>query len=394
MVVLHDLPLGGTERIAIRLANRWAAAGRRVTLLVGSLSGPLIGMIDPAVEVAECDPPIPRGRGSRRRLGEAAAAFVARRQPDILFVPGNYHWPVLPAISRLRPDAQPGVVAQVSTPLFRQGRGRLRQIVYNLRTQQRLRDVDAAISLSPVMTRDMDLVLGRCITQCIRLPALDDDDAPLSYAAGKLILAAGRLVEEKGFDVALRAFAHLQDPEARLVILGEGPCRAALEALAASLGVGHRVEFPGFVADIRPWLDRARAFLLSSFYEGYAAVVVEALAAGRPVVSTDCTPATVELLCTDGAGAVAPIGDAAALAACLRLVLAAPAPDPWRLAEAVAGYRMGPISSAYLQLFDEVKLRRSLRASAARPVAAGPPQGVLGGPIPRFLSLALSRRYR
>ncbi|MDB5424841.1 MAG: glycosyltransferase, partial [Phenylobacterium sp.] len=93
--MLHDLPLGGTERIAIRLANRWAALGRRVTLLCGSRRGALAGMIDPAVEVVECDPPIPRGPGSRRRLGQATAAFVARRRPDVLFVPGNYHWPIL-----------------------------------------------------------------------------------------------------------------------------------------------------------------------------------------------------------------------------------------------------------------------------------------------------------
>jgi glycosyltransferase involved in cell wall biosynthesis len=195
----------------------------------------------------------------------------------------------------------------VSTPLFRHGRGPLKQIVYNWRTRRQFRGVDAAISLSPAMTDDADKVLGRRITQCIRLPALDDEDAGRlrTQASGKMILAAGRLAEVKGFEVALRAFAHLADPDVRLVILGEGPRREGLAALATALGVADRVEFPGYVTDIRPWLEAARVFLLSSYYEGYAAVVVEALGAGRPVVSTNCTPAAFELLSKPEAGAVA-----------------------------------------------------------------------------------------
>jgi hypothetical protein len=132
-IVLHDLPLGGSERIAVRLANRWAASGRRVTLFCGAREGPLAALIHADVEVVECDPPIPRGPGSRKKLGQATAAYVAAHKPDILFVPGNYHWPILPAIDALPRDQRPGVVAQIGTPLYRHGRGLLAQIPYNLR---------------------------------------------------------------------------------------------------------------------------------------------------------------------------------------------------------------------------------------------------------------------
>ena len=361
-IVLHDLPLGGSERIAVRLANRWAAAGRRVTLFCGSREGPLAALIDAGVEVVECDPPIPRGRGSRRRLGQATADYVAAHRPDILFVPGNYHWPILPAIDALPADKRPGVVAQIGTPLYRHGRGRLAQIPYNLRTWRQLRRVDRAISLSDSMTRDADRVLGRRVTQRIRLPALDDADQAFARPAeGKVILAAGRLVKEKGFEVALRAFAKVEDPEAQLVIVGEGGRREALTALARELGVADRVSFPGYARDIRPWLETARAFLLSSYYEGYAAVIVEALGAGRPVVSTDCTPAVGELLGSRLAGRVAPIGDVEALAACLNDELARPAPDPAALAALVDDYRIGPIADAYLRVFDAVAAKRAAR---------------------------------
>lgn len=372
-VVLHDLPLGGSERIAIRLANRWAAAGRTVTILVGARQGPLEALIDPAVRVAECDPPIPRGKGSRRRLGAAAAAYLRDNRTDILFVPGNYHWPVMHAIGAMPDATRPGLVAQVGTPLFRHGRKGLKQLAYNIRTRLQFRRVDAAVSLSDAMTADVDRVLGRRITQRIALPAIGEhsDSIAPSAAAGRLIVAAGRLAPEKGFDLAIRAFAALDDRTARLAILGEGPEHANLMALAQAQGVADRVDFPGYVADIRPWLDRARLFLLSSWYEGYAAVVVEALAAGRPVVATDCTPAAYELLHAPAAGAVAPLGDAAALAEALRRVIDAPAPCPRALAASVAEYRIGPIADAYLRQFDTVKTLRRAQPAGRAPSFAG-----------------------
>jgi glycosyltransferase involved in cell wall biosynthesis len=334
-------------------------------LLCGKLGGALTPMIDGKVEVVECDPPIPRGPGSRRALGLAVARFLAGRRSDVLFVPGNFHWPVISAVEQLPADQRPGIVAQISTPLFRHGRGPLRQIGYNRRMRHHFSGVDEAVALSPAMTHDADRILGRKITQCIRLPALEDHEPARTIASGDLIVAAGRLVKEKGFDVALRAFALLEDTKVRLAIVGDGPDRQHLENLAASLGVADRVTFPGYVPNIRPWLETARAFLLTSFYEGYAAVIVEALEAGRPVVATDCTPAASELLNHQGAGAVAPIGDAAALAACLRRVLRAAPPDADRLAGAVADYRIGPISQAYLRVFDTVVARRAVNANAS-----------------------------
>jgi glycosyltransferase involved in cell wall biosynthesis len=367
-MVLQDLSLGGGERIAIRLADRWADLGRQVVLFCGARTGALAEMIGSNIEVVECAPRIPRGAGSRAALGEKLAAFLTERPTDLLFVPGNYQWPVMPAVGRLPDALRPVTVAQVGTPLYRHGRGPLRQIGYNLRTRSQFRRVDLAVSLSARMTGEMDRALGRRITQCVPLPALDDDirPAPLSAIEPRLIVAAGRLVPEKGFDVALRAFAQLDDPPAKLVILGEGPERERLWRLACDLGLDQRVALPGFVADIRPWLERARLFLLSSYYEGYAAVVIEALAAGRPVVCTDCTPAAGELV-SRRAGAIAPIGDAAALALALRRVLDAPVPAPERLAALVQPYRIGGIAQNYLDIFDYLTThRRSVVANLDR----------------------------
>lgn len=359
-VVFHDFPLGGSERIAIRLMNRWAETGRKVVAFCGAVRGPLTELIGRKVEVVECAPAIPRAPGSRRRFGKALRGFLENRPLDVLFVPGNYHWPVLPALSGMA--TAPSVVTQISTPLHRHGRGAIEQFAYNILTRHRLRNCDAAIALSPSVIGQADDVLDRKITQYIRLPVLDDAFMPtaLTRAQGNVIVAAGRLVKEKGFDVAIRALARLEDKTARLVILGDGPLHDSLAELASTLGVADRVQFVGYVPDISPWLRQARLLLLSSYYEGFGAVLVEALAAGRPVVSTDCTPAIKDILIRLPGCLVAPIGDHIGIADALDRALAGPAPDPKVLANAAEPYRLGPIADAHLEMFDRVHRARAV----------------------------------
>lgn len=366
-VIFHDFPLGGSERIAIRLMNQWAESGRKVVAFCGALKGPLVNLIGQNVDVVECAPAIARAAGSRRRFGKALRGFLQTRPVDVLFCPGNYHWPVLSELTGMNPHDTPGIVTQISTPLYRHGRGAAEQFGYNILTRHRLRGIDAAIALSPSTVQHADKVLGRKITQYIRLPVLDETSSPraLTRAGGNVIVAAGRLVKEKGFDVAIRALARMQDRTARLVFLGDGPQLEKLTLLAANLGVGDRVEFAGYVRDISPWLAKARLLLMSSYYEGFGAVLVEALATGRPVVSTDCTPAINDLLIGLPGCHVSPIGDHVAMSDALDLALTGPAPDPRVLAEAVEAYRIGPIADAHLDMFDRVY--RARHADAALP---------------------------
>ena len=359
LVPLHDLGAaggGGSERIALRLAARWAVLGRRVTLLCGSREGPLAALAGQGVELVACDPPIPRAPGSRARLARALAELAAERRPDLVFAPGNYHWPVLARLPHAVADGGPAIVAQVSNPLVRPDRRGLRRLAFERAARGRLRGVDAAVALSASAVVDADRILRRAVTHAIPLPALEDAaPAPVPPPPGApLIVAVGRLVDQKAFDVAIRAFARADLPGARLAILGEGPRAADLRALAARLGVAERVDFPGYVAEVRPWLDRARLLLLTSRYEGYGAVIVEALAAGRPVVATRCTPAADELLADPARGIVVPVDDVDALARALEATVARAPPDPGALAAAVRRFRIGPVAQAYLDLFDAV----------------------------------------
>jgi glycosyltransferase involved in cell wall biosynthesis len=123
--------------------------------------------------------------------------------------------------------------------------------------------------------------------------------------------------------------------------------------LIAQHGLDDRTILPGYVADTRPWLDQARLFVLSSRFEGYPAVLIEALAAGRQIVATACTPAAAELIDAE-TGRVVPIDDAAAMAEAIGGLLAIPPPAPDLLAARVERHRIGPVARAYLALFAEV----------------------------------------
>ena len=142
-------------------------------------------------------------------------------------------------------------------------------------------------------------------------PWLHDDDVPV-------VLAAGRLHPNKDHATLVRAFALLAgDRAARLVIIGEGAERHRLLALARELGIAGRVDLPGFQRNPFSWMTRARVFVLSSIVEGAPNVLVQAMACGTTVVSTDCPGGAAEILGNGAWGALVPVGDHVALAAAI-----------------------------------------------------------------------------
>lgn len=352
-IVLHDFPLGGTERIALRLARAWIAMGIAVTIFCGSDRGPLRAMVPEGAKLVRARPAISRGPGSRRRVGHAAARYFAREHVDALFVPGNFHWEMVPALATIR--SRPRIVVQISSPLTMPQRGRVRQALFRRRMRRLLRRADALVAMDDANRGRADRMIGRAITATVPLPALDNCTPPVGPAEGRTILAAGRLIHQKGFDLLIDAFARVDDPTAQLVIVGSGPEEDALRRQAAASGHGDRITLPGYVPDIRPYLDQARLFVLPSRFEGFGAVVVEALGAGRPVIATASTPAVDEILTDPERGMVVPIENVPALAHAIRTLLDRPAPDPEHLACAVARYRIGDGAQAYLDLFSRAQ---------------------------------------
>ncbi len=158
-----------------------------------------------------------------------------------------------------------------------------------------------------------------------------------------VVLGVGMLKPQKDFGTLIRAFALLRAQRpARLVILGDArgdakdvACKAELLALPEELGVAGDVQFPGFVANPQAWMARAACMVLSSRWEGLGNVLIEAMACGCPVVSTDCPSGPGEILDHGTYGRLVPIGDPRAMAEAIAATLASPpsegaAPGPGR----------------------------------------------------------------
>jgi len=152
----------------------------------------------------------------------------------------------------------------------------------------------------------------------------DRRSSPQFHFDGPYICAIGRLTEQKGFDVLLDAFARLPDRSLNLAILGEGQLRENLEEQALQLGIADRVHLPGFSNQPRKVLQDAELFVLSSRWEGLPIVLLEALATGTPIVSTDC-PGEPRSVLLDGAlGHLVPTEDPEAMATAIAEALHAP----------------------------------------------------------------------
>ena len=130
-----------------------------------------------------------------------------------------------------------------------------------------------------------------------------------------IVISAGRIVEQKGFEGLIESFLLVKEiKRARLVILGEGGRRKELEKLVSSLGLEEDVWMPGFVENPWKYMARADLFVLSSKYEGFGNVLVEAMACGTPVVSTDC-PTGPRMILADGEyGELVPVGETETMA--------------------------------------------------------------------------------
>ncbi len=184
------------------------------------------------------------------------------------------------------------------------------------------------------------------------LPALagQTPDHPW-FAAGQppVILGVGRLSPAKDFPNLIRAFAEVRRRrEARLIILGEGEGRTELTALAIAMGVADDVALPGFRENALAYMAGARVFALSSAWEGLPTVLIEALAVGTRVVSTDCPSGPREILQHGRLGALVPVGDPTALANAILGALDLPAGTiP---ADALTEFTMDAAVDHYLRL--------------------------------------------
>ncbi len=220
---------------------------------------------------------------------------------------------------------------------------------------------DAIVAVSDGVAHDLAATLGlpRAMITTLYNPTITPDFAARLgeacahpwFAAGAppVVLNVGRLAHQKDVPTLLRAFARVRSRRpARLMIGGKGsPMQIdRVYDLAAELGIRPDVDALGFLRNPLPYMARAAVFVLSSRFEGFPNVLLEALAAGTPVVSTDCPSGPREILADGAFGALVPVGDDRALAEAIERTLDDP-PDPERLRARAASFDYDPAIDRY-----------------------------------------------
>ncbi len=331
---MHGFEDGGAQRRVLTLAQQLAAQGLRVDLLVAWPQGPLRERLDDRVQLHVLPMTSllavlarrPRAKPWLRvqAVVPALAEWLRREKPEVFVAAANHA--VLPAIRAWRRAGHPEIALalRVSNAIIGH-RQRLGDPLKRRIWKRSLPQAHAVATVATALEQEI-LALAPALSGHVRtisnpviaaLPPLqrEPDSRPL-------LLGVGRLVEQKDFATLIEAFAILRrEREARLVILGEGPQRALLQRRIDGLGLGDDVQLAGFADDPLPWYRRARLMVLSSRWEGMPGVLIEAMAAGCPVASTDCAGGSRELLRNGELGPLSPVGDAPALAASMAAAL-------------------------------------------------------------------------
>lgn len=386
-LVLDNLSVGGTQRMTLNLARALVARGAAVDLVLLDPGGALRAAVPAGVEVFDL-PPSP-GKYARRlalRMDPwgipalVGPVLAARKVPSALRAAlplAQYLWLRRPA-ALLSAKTFPNLaalwarrIAGVPTRVVITERTHLSARTAAAKTRWRgapalvrryYRHADAVVAVSAGVASDLVArsgLPGRLV-QVVDNPVIGPDfaqraAAPVNHPwlqGGDLpvLLAVGALTAQKDLPTLLRAFAQVRARRpARLLVLGEGRQRDRLVALARGLGIANDVDLPGTVACPEAYMARAAMLVLSSCYEGFGNVIVEALAAGCPVVATDCPSGPAEILAGGRYGRLVPVGDVPALASAIGAQLDA-TPDRALLRARGGRYTVDRAADAYLKL--------------------------------------------
>jgi glycosyltransferase involved in cell wall biosynthesis len=344
LCVVSNLRGGGAEKAMVNLAEGLAERGHEVHFLV--LEQQLDHRPPRGVQWHALTPARRRmsaGWLGKRWLAMRLRSWVRRTTSGKPFDLAVSTLPFADEVVRLAgvPGCWFRIANTLSLEVAQLARDRPRKAARRLARYRRLYDGQRLIAVSQGVARDLGDTLGlrraRIVTiynpfdfeTMRRLADAPDPELPTE----PYVLHAGRFAPQKRHDLLLEAFAAANLPHRLVLLVPQTPGLAALHSLIAARGLTGRVTVAGFRPNPYPWFARAAALVLCSDYEGMPNVLIEALACGTPVVSTDCPSGPREILTGPWQRYLVPCNDAAALARALREVIAsAPAVDPQLLA--------------------------------------------------------------
>jgi glycosyltransferase involved in cell wall biosynthesis len=333
-----DMAVGGAERSMLNLAAGLTGRGHAVDLVLARAQGPFLVDVPRTVRVVDLK--------ARRVLASLVplVRYLRRERPAALL--SVLHANIIAIWARRLSGVPVRLIVSERNTLSSEVQGYGRDLRVRLMPHLVKRfypGADCVVAVSEGVADDLVRIAEiprehiRVIYNPIVTPQLREkaqatiihpwfapDEPPV-------VLGVGRLSVQKDFVTLIRAFqaVHLTRP-ARLLILGDGEERPALQALVEQLDLVQDVSLPGVVANPCPYMTRAGVFVLSSRWEGLPGVLIEALYCGSPLVATDCPSGPREILAHGRYGQLVPVGDVPALGRAIEATLDGRNPRPPR----------------------------------------------------------------
>ena len=314
---LPDLDGGGAQRTVINLANRLPRDRFQATLVAVRADGPMRDWLDKDIRLIDLN------AGRIRHAIRPLRNVVLDLSPDILFstiLDANIVSTVATRALRSRPRL---VLRETNSLRARDDIGLMRRKLARWAYAR----ADAMVALSHGVADELlaDFFLRPERLHTIWNPVdlatvrnrASEATPSLNSFDGITLVAAGRLHHQKGFDILIRALALLNRPDLRLIILGDGGEADLLRDLVRRSDLKDRIRFLGFVDNPYPWIAAGDLFVLPSRWEGFGHVLVEAMALGTAVLSTDCPHGPADIIESEVDGRLVANDDIEALAAAI-----------------------------------------------------------------------------
>ncbi len=366
----RDLMGGGAERVLINLASYFVTQGLEVDLVLSRAEGPLLDSVPSQVRIIDLKASqYDKGKGIKFPTSFSSisslpklASYLRKEKPKALLSASHYSNEVA-VLAKLLVRVPTKIIVSEHIALSVQAK-QVEQVSSRfapMTSRLLYRFADGIIAVSQGVAKDLaqitkipleqiKVIYNPVITPELLEKSKETIEHPW-FAPGEppVILGVGRLVKQKDFPTLIRAFAQVQAVKsARLVILGSGREQKILQSLITDLNLTDKVALLGFVDNPSAYMSNSAVFVLSSLWEGFGNVLVEAMAMGTPVISTDCESGPQEILDCGKYGYLVPVGNQQAMANAILQVLSN---QPKSLdLNWLEQFRLGNVAKKYLDL--------------------------------------------
>ena len=357
---VYSLRGGGAEKMMVNVANELFLRGYQVELIVVRETGPYTELVGDGLTITEI------GGSNTFQILQSLWSHLRNSDTDVVL--STMEIPNIVSLLATRaPNSIPVVlrIANVNSKKQRHGKYKVIPTLKRLTYPQ----AEKIVTISDGVADDLAGITGINAADMTTIynPAYDPDIPTqatepvnhewLSDNNKRVAIGVGNMKPQKDFKTLIRAVDQVnKNEELYLIILGKGDLQSQLESLAESLGIEGRVSFPGFVDNPYAYMSKADVFVLSSAWEGFGNVIVEAMACGTPVICTDCPGGPAEILADGKYGPLVPVGDVKTMADAIQETLENPTESDELVARA-QDFAIEAIVDEYEQVLGSVAAR-------------------------------------